>query len=163
MNNHKAVSRYIDIVKEQFDIHSIKERLNTVDNLTRICGQSGPKWLASIIIKLYKQMHEIRVHAENKCRKMMTHVTNFSPQIQHWYGSIYTYLTLLRLKELDRKYNNPSNTYRFAENCNIEDPKKPTKEELRDALRCCKIRHKEFRKSSEDLRKVHLRDCLIDA
>ena len=59
MSNHKAVSRYSDIVKEQFDIHTTKERLNVADNLTRICGSPRQTWLASIIIKLYTQMDEI--------------------------------------------------------------------------------------------------------
>ena len=64
----------------------------------------------------------------------MIPVSDFSSQIQHWYDSIHTYLVLLRLKESDRKHSNPSNRYHFAKNCNIEDPKKLTKEELRDAL-----------------------------
>ena len=64
---------------------------------------------------------------------------------------------------MDRKYSNPSNTYCFAKNCNIEDPKKFTKEKLKGALRNCKIRQEEVRKSSKGLRKVYLRDCLIDA
>ena len=134
MSNHKAVKRYNKIFKEQVDIHNMKESLNVVDTLTRICGRPGPKWLASIVIKLYKQMDEIRIHAENKCQQIMTPVSDFSPQIQHWYDSIHTYLALLRLKESDRKHSNPSNTHPFAKSCNIKDPKKPTKEELRDTL-----------------------------
>ena len=54
MSNHKTVSRYNDSVKEQFGIHRIKDCLDAVDNLTRTCGRPGPKWLASMIIKLYK-------------------------------------------------------------------------------------------------------------
>ena len=38
MSNHKAVKRYNEIVKEQFDIRNIKKRLDAVDKLTRICG-----------------------------------------------------------------------------------------------------------------------------
>ena len=58
----------------------------------------------------------------------MTPVSDYSPQIQHWYDSIHAYLALLRLKKSDRKYINPSNTYHFARNCNIENPKELTKE-----------------------------------
>ena len=163
MSNHKAVKGYNEIVKKQFGIDNIKKRLDAVDKLTRICGRPGPKWLESMIIKLYKQMDEIRVHAESKCRKIMTPVSDFSPQIQHWYDSIHAYLALLRLKESDKKYSNPSNTYRFAKNCNIENPKKLTKEELRDSLRYCKIRQAEGRKASKGLRKMLPRNCIIDA
>ena len=156
MSNHKAVKRYNKIVKEQSDIHNIKERLDALDKLTRIYGREEPKWLGSMIIKLYKQMDEIRIHAENKCLKVMTPVSHFSPQVQHWYNIIHAYLALLRLKKFDKKYSNPSNTYRFARNCNIENPRKLTKEELRDSLRYCKIRRAEVRKSSKGLMKVLL-------
>ena len=138
--NHKTVNRYNDIVKEQIGIHKIKEQLNAVDNHTRICGRPGLKRLASIIIKLCKQMDEIQIHGENKCRKMMTPVSDFSQQIQHWYDSIHVYLAPLCLKDLDRKCSNPSNTYQFARNCNIEEPKKLTEKDLKDALCYCKIR-----------------------
>ena len=76
--------------------------------------------------------------------------------IQHWYDSIHAYLALLRLKEFDRKYSKPSNTYRFARNCNIENSRKLTTEELRDSLCYCKRRQAEVRKSSKSLRKVLL-------
>ena len=89
-------------------------------------------------------------------------MSDFSPQIQHWYGIIPLYLALLRLEESDRKYSNPSNTYHFARNRNIEFPRKLTKEELRDSLRYCKIRRAGVRKASKSLRKVLLCDCLID-
>ena len=134
MSKHKADKRYNKIVKDQFDVNNIKKRLDAVDNLTNICGRPVPTWLASIITKLYTQMDEIQIYAENKCLKIMTSVSDFSLQIHHWYDSIHIYLALLRQKESDRKHSNPSNTYRFVKNCNIEDPKKLTKEELRDAL-----------------------------
>ena len=83
MSNHKAVKRYNEIAKEQFDIHNINKRLDAMDKLTRICRRLGPKWLESMIIKLYNRMDEIGIHAENKSRKIMTPVSDFSPQIQH--------------------------------------------------------------------------------
>jgi hypothetical protein len=36
-------------------------------------------------------------------------------------------------------------------------------EELKDGLRYCRIRKADLRKQAKGLRKVHLRDCLIDA
>ena len=36
-------------------------------------------------------------------------------------------------------------------------------EELKDGLRYCKIQKAELRKQAKGLRKVHMRDCLIDA
>ena len=79
MSQPRAVNRYNQIVEEQFKIHRIEERMNAIDNLTRICGRPGPLWLKAMIIKLYKQMDEIRIHAEKKCRKLLTPASDFSP------------------------------------------------------------------------------------
>jgi hypothetical protein len=66
-----SVRRYNDIVRKQFKIHRIVERLDAVDKMTRYCGYPLPGWLRAMIIKLYKQMTEIRVHVEKKCRKIL--------------------------------------------------------------------------------------------
>jgi hypothetical protein len=52
-----------------------------------------------MIIELYKQMTEIRVHAKKKCRKILRPESDFSPTIQMWYDCIHAYLQLIRLKE----------------------------------------------------------------
>jgi hypothetical protein len=65
-----SVRRYNETVCEQFAIHRL-ERLDAVDKITRYCGYPSPGWLRAMIIKLYKQMTEIRVHAEKKCRKIL--------------------------------------------------------------------------------------------
>ncbi len=65
-----------------------------------------------MIIKLYKQMTEIRVHAEKNCRKILRPESDYNPTIQMWYDRIHTYLQLIRLKEGNAK--NISNIRRFA-------------------------------------------------
>ena len=67
-----SVKRYNQIVREQFEIHRILVRLDAVDKMTRYCGYPSPGWLQTMIHKLYKQMTEIRVHAEKKCTKDST-------------------------------------------------------------------------------------------
>ncbi len=49
-----SVRRYNDIVRKQFKIHRISERLDAVDKMTRYCGYPSPDWLRAMIIKLYK-------------------------------------------------------------------------------------------------------------
>jgi len=78
----QSVVRYNKIVREQFEIHRIIKRLNTVDKMTRYCGYPSPNWLRAMIIKLYKQMTEIRVHAEKDCQKILQPESDFSPTIQ---------------------------------------------------------------------------------
>ena len=114
--------------------------MNVVENLPRICGRPGIMWLRSMIIKLYKQMDGIRIHAEKKCRKIMTPVSDFSPKIQRWYDRTHVYVALCCLKNLDRKYSNPYKTQWFARRRNIENSKNLTEEETKDAVRYYIIR-----------------------
>jgi hypothetical protein len=106
------VKRYNKIIREQFEIHRIVERLDAVDKMTRYCGYPSPGWLCAMIIKLYKQMTEIRVHAEKKCWKILRPESDFSLTIQMWYNQIHAYLQLIRLQE--GKAKNVGNILRFA-------------------------------------------------
>jgi len=160
-SQQQSVDRYNKIVREQFDIHRIVERLNAVDKMTRYCGYPLPKWLRAMIIKLNKQMTEIRVHPEKDCRKILRPESNFCPTIQMWYDRIHTYLQLIRLKE--GKASNASNIVRFAKRTNIDRPAELSREELEVGLQFCRIRKAELRQQAKGLRKVHLRDCLLDA
>jgi hypothetical protein len=75
-----------------------------------------------MIIKLYKQMTKIRVHAENTCRKILRLESNFSPTVQIWYDRIHVYLQLIRMKE--------GNLW-FARHQHINNPEDLTLEGLR--------------------------------
>ena len=81
-----------------------------------------------MIIKLYRQMTEIRIHAEKKCQKILRPVSDYSPTVQMWYD---------RLKE--GKAKNVGNVIRFVVRTNIQTPDKLTTEELKDGLRYCQI------------------------
>ncbi len=47
-----AVRRYNKIVREQFEIHRIVERMDAVDKMMRYCRYPAPRWLRVMIIKL---------------------------------------------------------------------------------------------------------------
>jgi hypothetical protein len=132
-----SVKRYNEIIRDQFEIHRIEERLNAVDNMTKYCRYPLPRWLRSMIIKLYKQMTEIRVHAEKNCRKILCPEDNKSPTIQMWYDRIHTYLQLIRMKE--GKTNNTGNVLRFARQQHIGKPEELTMEELQGGLKIVRI------------------------
>jgi hypothetical protein len=160
-SQQQSVIRYNKIVREQFEIHRIIKRLNAVDKMTRYCGYPSPNWLRAMIIKLYKQMTEIRVHAEKDCRRILRPESDFRPTIQMWYDRIHAYLQLIRLKE--GKVSNASNIVRFAKRTHIERPAELIMEELEGGLQFCRIRKADLRQQAKGLRKVHLRDCLLDA
>ncbi len=127
-----SVRRYNKIIWEQFSIHRIEECLNAVDNMTWYCGYTSPPWLQLMGIKLYKQMTEIRIHAEKCCRKILCPDSNFSPTIQMWYDRIHAYLQLIRIKE--GLTNNARNVLRFACCQHIDNRDTLTMEELQEGL-----------------------------
>ncbi len=65
------VKQYNEILQEKFEIHRIVEWLDAIDKMMRYCGYPSPGWLCAMIIKLYKQMTEIRVQAKKRCRKIL--------------------------------------------------------------------------------------------
>jgi hypothetical protein len=160
-SQESSVKRYNKIIREQFNIHRIKDQMNAVDNMTRYCGYPYPRWLCSMIIKLYKQMTEIRLHAEKKCREILRPANNFSPTIQMWYDRIHAYLQLIRMKE--GKTSNMGNILQFARRQHINSPEGLRIEELKDGLQYARIQKADLRKQARGLRKVHLWDFLMDS
>jgi hypothetical protein len=156
----KLVEKYNKTIRKQFEIHRIEARLDAVDKMSRYYEYPAYIWLRAMIIKLYKQMTKIRQDAEKKCRKILQQDSNFSPTIQMWYDQIHAYLQLIRLKE--GKAHNVGNIMRFAKRKHIENPKALLLKELKDGIQFARIRKSELQKQARGLRKVHLRDRLID-
>jgi hypothetical protein len=148
-SQQQSVDRYNKIMREQFKTHCIVERMNAVNKMTRYCGCPSPNWLRAMIIKLYKQMMEIRVYAEKDCQKILWPESNFSPTIQMWYDRIHACLQLIRLKEGNA--SNAGNIVRFAKRKHIERLEELTMEELKDGLHFCQIRKAELRKQAKGL------------
>ena len=157
---HLSVKQYNEKVRQQFETHRIVKRMEAVDKMTRWCGYPTPGWLWAMIIKLYKQMTEIRVHAKKNCRKILRPKSNYSPTIQMWYDRIHTYLQLIKLNEGNSK--NISDILWFARWQHIEQPDKFTMEKLKDGLQLAHIRKTDLWQQTKGLCKVHLQDCMID-
>jgi hypothetical protein len=137
MSQQGSVNEYNRIMHVQFNQHRIIERLDAVNKMTRYCGFPAPNFLLAMIIKLYRQMTEIRVHAEKKGQKILQPNSDYSPTVQMWYDRIHAYLQLILLK--DGKAKNVGNVICFAVRTNIQTPTKLTMEELKDGLRYCRI------------------------
>ena len=65
-----------------------------------------------MVINLHKQMTEIRIHVEMKCRKILRPESDSSLMVQMLYNRIYPYLQLIRMKE--GKTKNTGNILRFT-------------------------------------------------
>ena len=116
------------IVHKQFNQHQIVECIDAVNKMTRYCGFPTPNFLCAMIIKLYRQMTAIRIHAEKKCQNILRPDSD-CPTVQMWYDGIHAYLQLIQLKE--GKAKNIGNVIRFAVCTNIQNPNKLTMKELR--------------------------------
>ncbi len=127
-----SVKRYNEIVKDQFEVHRIVERMDAVDKMTKYCGNPSPRWLRWMIIKLYKQMTKIRIHAEKGYRKILRPESDFSPTVKLWYDRIHAYLQLIGMKE--GKTKNTGNILRFVCRQHINAPVELTLEEVKDGL-----------------------------
>jgi hypothetical protein len=149
------------IIQIEYFFYRIEEQSNAVNYMMRYCGYPSPPWLHLMIFKLYKQMTEIRIHAKKHYRKILRPDDNFSPTIQMWYDRIHAYLHLIRMKE--GKMHNMGNILRFAHCQHIANPEKLTTEELQDGLQFARITRADLRKQVKGLRKVHLRDCLVNS
>ncbi len=151
-SQESSVKTYNKIIREQFQIHCIEERMDAVDRVMRYCGYPSPPWLRMMILKLYNQMMEIRVHAKKKCRKILRPDGDFSPTIKMWYDKIHAYLQLTRMKE--GKTNNTANILRFAWCQHINNPKGLRLEELKDGLQYARICQADLRKQAKAYKKL---------
>ncbi len=94
------------------------EILNAVNKMTQYCRHPFYNWLRAMIIKLYTQLLEIRVHEEKHCQNILWQESNFSPIIQMWYDRMHAYLQLIRLRE--GKASNAGNIVGFTKRKHIE-------------------------------------------
>ncbi len=112
--------------------------MDAVERMMRYCRYPSPPWLHTMMLKLYNQMMEIKVHAKQKCRKILWTDGNFSPTIKMWYDRIHAYLQLIRMKE--GKTNNIANILCFAWWQHIHNLESLTMEYLTDGLQYARIR-----------------------
>ena len=67
--NYKSLMKNNAIVKVKFEKHKILPCLNLLIKMSdKYCG-SPPEWLVIKIQKFHREMDQLRLHAERKCRK----------------------------------------------------------------------------------------------
>jgi len=85
----------------------------------------------------------------------------FSLPVQHWVKKRWGYQGLLRIH--NGKCRNVSNVCRDARRAGIARPKELTRAQVEDGIRYCNNRLWELKVHDKALRKVHLRDRVIEA
>jgi hypothetical protein len=114
-----------------------------------------------MVINLHKQMTEIRIHGEMKCRKIFRPESDSSLTVQMWYNRIHPYLQLKRMKE--GKTKNTGKFLRFTQGQHINAPEELTLDELKDGLQFAHIRKADLCKQAKGLWWLHQGDFLINA
>jgi hypothetical protein len=123
-----SVKRYNKIIREQFDIHQIEERMDMVDKMTWYSGYPLPKMVAVNDHQIIQPDDRNQNPHRKNCMKILRLNNNFSLTIQIWYNRIQTYLQLIRMKE--GKTNNPRNILQFAQHQHINKLEQLMMEEL---------------------------------
>jgi hypothetical protein len=149
-------------VEEQLGYHRLQHRLDKCE--TTIQRGNGVATTESVkeMERIDKQTVEIQTNAESKCRRLIDHNNlPFSETVQTWIKRKRVYQGLIRRH--DGKCSNQSNLVKFAWKMEVEHPKSLTRQQYIDGERYCKLRIIELQTSDKGLRKVFLRDRLIEA
>lgn len=155
----KGLNKYIKIFEDQMDVHSLQQRLD-------VAGASATSYPAPLetqaqLESIDKQTVEIGLHAAAKCRKIYKPPLPFSQEVHVWDERKKIYNGLLR--RLDGRCHNGSNIIRQAWKFDITNPQELSRYQCLDGVRYCKGRLMELKKVAKGLRKVHLRNRLIQA
>ena len=86
MAHASSVRTYYRLTQEQFAIHRISNHMDAINSMTKYSNCPAPGWLQMMVMMLYKQTTEIRLHAERNCRKIHTPDSDFSLTVRMWYN-----------------------------------------------------------------------------
>ena len=93
-SNERAVEENNRIIRELFAKHKVVERLEEAMSQVDRSPNDIPEKLRAQIGCLHEEMDNIRKHASNNCRKILTPESEFSLEIQWWYDRIHAYKAL---------------------------------------------------------------------
>ena len=103
MSNDRSIAENNKISKDLFNRHRIIERLGEVMRKVDQCGEEIPEQLKLQIEWLHDEMDNIRKHASNKCRKILTPESEFSLEIHWGFSRIHAYKALLKMTSTPHK------------------------------------------------------------
>ena len=144
--NKKAVSNYNAMVEKLFCEHDIVGRMRDLIAKADLYGFPGPDWLEKKITRLHIEMDQLRMRANDKCRKILTPVAPCGPEIRHWGKMIHMYQALLKIKRHPGKKWNQNHTYRVGYSKGLGNTELLSEEQILDGLCFSRIKMLEARK-----------------
>ena len=158
-----SVRSYNSHFMTQCETHNIRQQTTDLLQHVRVeCPPVSPTTTRSIQL-FHSQMDEIKLGAEQHCRKILKPAVSFSPPVKFWYDKIHAYQQLIRLKEGGHPGMNRDHTYRLARHKNIQHPYDLSVDQCKEGIRLAKLQQKEVRKQEVLHRKSHLAQCLQTA
>ena len=82
-SNEITVRRFNNIVKVRFEKCKIIERMETLITMSDKFEYPPPVWLRKAINGIHTEMDEIRKHANDNCRKILTPASPFGLEVKH--------------------------------------------------------------------------------
>ena len=158
-----CVSKYNKLVEEAFEYHQIAERLTTLDNITKTEGFPASPDTKQRILAIHKQIDEIRVHAEKRCRKIYRPNLVYSPPVRRLNDKIHALQTIIKVREGVKTGMNIGRAYRTARRHYIDQPHTLTITECKVGIALAKQRLKKLQTRQHCLRRDFLRNQLRKA
>ena len=154
-----SLSRYNAILERMMAMHRMEERLDEI--IEAVVNDRPTPAQQAKMEALDKQFVELQKHAERKCRKIIKPELEFSSKVKLWHERMQAYKGLIRWKKGNCR--NDSNIIRTALRREIPNPKEMTLQEMEEGVRYTKAKKRELRDTAPELRKTHLRECLLKA
>ena len=162
MANERAVRSYNSIKMEQFKRHNIEQRQCEL----RILSEASSAGLSDELKRkwqlLHKQVDEIHIHAEKRCRDLKFPPMPWSEPVSYWAERRRAYKELLSILKRGVK-GNISNAVRKAKRYGIDLPKDLTINQIEEAITYCSQRMTCLHVHASGLRRVTQRNQLIAA
>lgn len=157
---HASVLKYNNLIEQQFALHNIPTRISELDTITRSEGFPALPETRSRILVLLNQIDEIRISAEQNCRKIYRPAMPFSPPVKKLYDRIHSFRTLIKIHNGTKAGTNIRRAHRTAKRCGITNPHTRTVEDCIAGIEEAQRAQNQLQSRKHTLRKEHLRNCL---
>jgi len=157
-SNKKSVNRFIKVVEKELVRHQLHNRLSTASQL--LYRDAKDNVALEMMESIDRQMTQILVTGERQCRKITKRPLPFSAPVAYWIHRKWAYQALDRLAT--DKCRNRGNARRKAKRAGL-DSVSLTHEQCKEGIAVCNHHLEQLKTQALGLRKVHLRNCLIQA
>eukprot|EP00956_Cyclotella_meneghiniana_P032414 scaffold89146_cov64-Cyclotella_meneghiniana.AAC.5 len=159
-SNPGAVAAYTVEMERQFDIHRIEERMAEIDDAT--ASQFPiPEEYQIKADQLDKQVIEIQLHCEDRCRTIYHPNSPFSPDYSVWHRRQQVFKRLIEMQE--GTVRNTGVLCKAARRLGIVAPIRWSISECVHGIVVCKAWKQKLSKFGPSLWAEHLQECLLDA